>query len=282
MATDASCPAYSADVPNQYGYPPSLAAGITFCALFGVTTAVHVVQTVWKREWWTVLFSLGALTEVIGWAGRTWSAVCPYNESAFLMQISTLIIAPTFFTAGVYVVLGRLIQTMGQRYSPITPRLYLWIFCTCDVISLVVQAIGGGLASVEADKVGGDTKPGTNTMVAGIVFQMASISAFLYLFVVFLWRSRAAHLSRPLKLTAVATSASVAAIYVRSIYRTVELLQGWEGYLITREPYFVAFDGVTMVFSVAVFNVFHPSWLLRGNASRTAGTGGEKVGEADT
>lgn len=30
--------------------------------------------------------------EVIGWAGRTWSSKCPYNSTAFLMQISTLII----------------------------------------------------------------------------------------------------------------------------------------------------------------------------------------------
>lgn len=38
------------------------------------------------------LFVMGALTEIIGWAGRTWSAECPYNNNAFLMQISTLII----------------------------------------------------------------------------------------------------------------------------------------------------------------------------------------------
>lgn len=38
------------------------------------------------------VFAIGAVTEVIGWAGRTWSAACPYNNEAFLIQISTLII----------------------------------------------------------------------------------------------------------------------------------------------------------------------------------------------
>lgn len=34
--------------------------------------------------------------EVIGWIGRTWSASCPYNNDAFLMQITTLIIGMLF------------------------------------------------------------------------------------------------------------------------------------------------------------------------------------------
>ena len=216
---------------------------------------------------------------MIGWAGRTWSAACPYDNNPFLMQISTLIIgtlphprvvvhmltygeAPTFFTAGIYIILGRLIQIMGQRYSPITPRLYLYIFCTCDFISLVVQAIGGGLASVAAGEVNGNTKPGTDIMVAGIIFQMAAISAFLYLFAVFMWRTRKTTVPRPLKFVVAATTASVAAIYVRSIYRTIELLQGWSGFLITHQAYFIAFDGAMMVFAVAVFNVINPGWFL--------------------
>lgn len=57
---------------------------------------------------------------------------------------------------------------------------------------------------------------------------------------------------------------SVLCVYVRSIYRTVELLQGWKGFLITRERYFVALDGAMMVVAVAVFNVLHPGWLLLG------------------
>lgn len=55
---------------------------------------------------------------------------------------------------------------------------------------------------------------------------------------------------------------SVLCIYVRSIYRTIELLQGWRGYLITHEKYFIALDGAMMVAAVAVFNIIHPGWLL--------------------
>jgi RTA1 like protein len=59
---------------------------------------------------------------------------------------------------------------MGRHTSPISSATYLWIFCTCDLISLVVQAIGGAMASEAASRDPPSTsKRGTNIMVAGIV-----------------------------------------------------------------------------------------------------------------
>lgn len=55
---------------------------------------------------------------------------------------------------------------------------------------------------------------------------------------------------------------SVVCIYIRSIYRTIELLQGWDGYLITHESYFIGLDGAMMIVAVAVFNFVHPGWFL--------------------
>ncbi|KAL8642821.1 MAG: hypothetical protein Q9228_000517 [Teloschistes exilis] len=151
---------------------------------------------------------------------------------------------------------------MGPTSSPLTPKMYLLIFCTCDVLSLVIQAIGGGLASSASSEVNGDTKPGTDTMVAGIVFQLASITVFVYFFFVFLKRVRSQVLPRNMKILVLAACFSVVMIYVRSIYRTVELLQGWDGYLITHQVYFVVLDGALMVAAVGVFNVWNPGWLL--------------------
>ncbi|CRL17754.1 RTA1 like protein [Penicillium camemberti] len=260
------CPAYIEGVGTSYGYIPSLGAGIAYCALFGLSMILHTVQFTWKRQWWASVFSVGCLVEVIGWAGRTWSAKCPYNGTAFLMQISTLIIAPTFFTAGIYILLGRFIQLLGPESSFIKPSLYLWIFCTCDIISLVVQAVGGGMASGEADKIGGDTATGTHIMVAGIVFQLFSITIFVVCAVDFIRRTMRKRLLQSVNGSVIPLFAamilSIVCIYIRSIYRTIELVQGWDGYLITHESYFVALDGAMMVVSVAVFNVLHPGWML--------------------
>ncbi|KAJ5369017.1 RTA1-domain-containing protein [Penicillium cataractarum] len=264
------CKAYNG-TDTSYGYIPSGAAGSAFCVLFGVSMVAHIVQFCWKRTWWCSVFAVGCFVELLGWAARKWSADCPYNSTAFLIQISTLIIAPVFFTAGIYILLGRYIQIFGKETSFLTPKLYLWIFCTCDVISLVIQAAGGGIASSESDDPNGNTDPGTNTMVAGIVFQLISISVFVYCGTDFFLRiKRFGQLKMftrgPLAALTSAMILSVVCIYIRSIYRTIELAQGWTGYLITHESYFIGLDGVMMIIAVGVFNVCHPGWLLPSKA----------------
>lgn len=170
--------------------------------------------------------------------------------------------APCFFTAGCYVVLGRLIPILGPESSPLSPKRYLLIFSTCDLLSIIVQAIGGGHASAQDNKVNGNTKPGTDIMIGGIVFQMASITVFGALFSYILFRARNVRLSKGLRLTIAATALAVVLIYIRSIYRTMELLQGWKGFLITHERYFIAFDGSMMAAAVIVFNIINPAWFL--------------------
>lgn len=111
-----------------------------------------------------------------------------------------------------------------------------------------------------------DTDRGTHIMVAGIVFQMASITAFVALFGIFLQRVRREHerLSQRIVALVWASAFSVLLIYIRSIYRTIELSQGWRGYLITNEPYFIGLDGSLMFAAVAVYNLVHPGWALKG------------------
>ncbi|KAF3913416.1 hypothetical protein ABW20_dc0109576 [Dactylellina cionopaga] len=199
---------------------------------------------------------------MIGWGGRLWSSQCPYNNNAFLMQISTLIFAPAFFTGGIYYILKQFIDITGREYSLIPPSLYLWIFITVDVLSLAIQAAGGGLASSASGQAGGDTQTGTNIMVAGVIFQMVSITFFCVFYGIFLWKARSIQLNKAIMWLTYATVLSVTCIYIRSIYRTIELLQGWDGYLITTERFFIALDGAMMIIAVGVYNILHPALLL--------------------
>ena len=65
---------------------------------------------------------------------------------------------------------------------------------------------------------------------------------------------------RKVQLIIAATVLAVVVIVIRSIYRTIELLQGWSGYLITTERFFIALDGAMMVLAVGVFNFVQPRW----------------------
>jgi len=151
------------------------------------------------------------------------------------MQITTLIIAPTFFAATAYVVLGSLINH-HPTLSRVRPRTYITIFVCADITSLVIQAVGGALASIASGQTNGNTKPGTNIMVAGIVFQLVSMTLFVGFLADFAGRAIGKGvLGRGPMLSLGGVLGSVALIFVRSIYRTVELAQGWSGYLITHE-----------------------------------------------
>lgn len=57
------CVAYDPRISNTYGYVPSEAVGITFIVLFGISTLLHLGQSIWIRQWWTLLFVIGALSE---------------------------------------------------------------------------------------------------------------------------------------------------------------------------------------------------------------------------
>lgn len=122
------------------------------------------------------------------------------------------------------------------------------------------------MASAEANQVNGDTAPGTHIMVAGIVFQLFSITVFVVCAADFIRRTMRRRLLQQLTGSVIpllgAMILSILCIYVRSIYRTIELSQGWSGFLITHEKYFIALDGAMMFVAVAVFNILHPGWLL--------------------
>ncbi|KAL8995315.1 MAG: hypothetical protein Q9169_004919 [Polycauliona sp. 2 TL-2023] len=262
VAAEGTCRGYDAREENPYGYLPSLAPGIAFSVLFGFSMLWHAYQAFRTRTPWLWVLVVGGLGEVIGWVTRSIANGCSYSVPLFQMQLSALIISPTFITAGIYIVLARIIPYVGTDKSPLKPKFYLYIFICVDVVSLGVQAAGGGLAAKAFAK-GTDTKIGTNIMVAGIIFQMVSIIVFEVLFCLVTFKALPQiKASRSLSLLCGATTISVAAILVRSVYRTIELLQGWRGELITEENYFIALDGTMIVVALLVYNILNPGELL--------------------
>lgn len=282
------CYAYTPLLEPSYGYIPSFAGGIVLSILFAIPFFYHTFRSIQLRKATSILLALGALSEsllsifsiettpvltllfftaeLIGWASRTWAAKCPYNHDAFLSQIVTLIIAPVFFSAALYVLLGKLIHDLGRASSILSAKWYTIIFCTCDVVSLIIQAVGGAMASTaDTDE---QQDRGTNIMEGGIVFQLATMTLFGVLLGDFAWRisSRRTGLrnavTRGLKLVLAAILISFVMIYIRSIYRTIELAQGWRGHLITHEAYFIGLDAAIMVVAVAVFVPVDPAVIL--------------------
>lgn len=64
-----------------------------------------------------------------------------------MIQITTLIIGPVFFTGALYVLLGMFINVLGRHYSIMSAKMYTYIFMTCDVISLIIQVSRNAISS---------------------------------------------------------------------------------------------------------------------------------------
>ncbi|KAI0825088.1 RTA1-like protein [Trametes gibbosa] len=273
-----------------YGYLPTSWVNLVFIVLFALSTSLHLVQAIRARAWWllpTVI--LAGCGELIGWGSREWSHYAPLAHDPYLIQIVTLIISPTPLIGALFITFGRLSACLGHQYSRLSPRLYSRIFLTCDVIALVVQAAGGAIASGADDAKG--SKLGSDIMLGGIVFQLVSLSVFCVLVAEYMFRRiknrplRATMrdsdstqtfvpptlelpgpIDRPFMQLAFGLGIEALFLYIRGVYRTVELADGWHGRVILTQSLFVVFDGVMVFLTMFTMNIFHPGRLLKSSS----------------
>lgn len=111
-------------------------------------------------------------------------------------------------------------------------------------------------------------------MLAGLGFQVFTLALFMLLcgeYAFRVVRSTASLNSTHAKLRASkkfrgflgALALSTACIMVRSVYRVIELAQGWDGALIKNEGLFFVLEGVMVTMAVLVFNLLHPGWCFQ-------------------
>jgi hypothetical protein len=191
-----------------------------------------------------------------------------------------LTIAPAFLAAGIYLCLSRIVTTFGPENSRIKPLSYPRIFIPCDMVSLLLQAIGGGIASAKTHAKE-DPEMGNNIMLAGLAAQVFTLLVFIILALDFAFRThrRISHLGsqnaldpRHAKLRGsgmfkgflVALCVSTLCIFTRCVYRVAELSEGWQGELIKTQKYFIGLEGIVVIIAVLVLNAFHPGFCFRG------------------
>ena len=51
---------------------------------------------------------------------------------------------------------------------------------------------------------------------------------------------------------------------IRSILRVIEYIQGNDGYILGHEAFLYIFDTLSMVVTMILFNIWHPSKIVRG------------------
>ncbi|KDR68318.1 hypothetical protein GALMADRAFT_78795, partial [Galerina marginata CBS 339.88] len=283
--------AFSIAEESPYHYVPSRAVAIVMISLFGVSTIVYAGQAArYRRLWLIPTAGLCGLIEILGWSGRLWSTFSPLLSTPFQIEITCTIVAPTPLLAANFVILGEIIKRLGSTYSRLSPKWYTIVFCTCDVVSLVVQGAGGGIAATAPDLKGANL--GAHIMLGGIGFQLAVIVLYSILALEYFVRynfdapiasrvksvkivdDQSDHQLRglftfKLKLMSCALIFSTTLLFIRAIYRTIELADGWNGRIISNELYFNVLDATMVVLAMYTMNFANPGILLALPAGQT-------------
>ncbi|KAF2500062.1 RTA1-domain-containing protein [Lophium mytilinum] len=260
-------------------YLPNLGGNVVYLACFFVLLGIQMFFGI-KHKTWTFLGSMimGLLLEIIGYIGRIMLHNNPFIMNNFLVYLICLTIGPAFFSGCIYLCLGRIITVVGPENSRLQPRTYAKIFIGCDLFALVLQAVGGALASTAKDHAG--SQQGTNVMIAGLVSQVISMVLFMALWLDFTIRVRKAKamgslgrsqppLYNTLRNSRIFTGFQLSLviatvlIFIRCIYRVAELAGGFDSAIANSEVSFMIFEGPMIIIAVALITWFHPGRVFR-------------------
>lgn len=163
---------------TTYGYRPDFAGNTFFTVFFGVCGLFQLGFGLYFQSWtFFVAMTVGAFMEMAGYVGRLLLHENPWSQSGFKLQIVLLILGPVFIAAGVYLTLKHVMLYMGPEHSRLKPKLFTWIFIGCDILSLILQAVGGGVAASAGRTNQNLLDVGNGIIIAGIVFQVATMSS---------------------------------------------------------------------------------------------------------
>lgn len=184
------------------------------------------------------------------------------------MQSLLLLIAPAFFAASIYMILGRSITSTGHdQLSVIRVKWLTKIFVCGDVISFLAQCAGGAfLASAKSQS---KITLGENIIIAGLFIQIAFFGFFIVTAGIFhyrLWKCRdcvsMSAITVPWKKCLFVLYTASLFIMIRSIFRAIEYITGTDGPLMSTEVYLYVFDAALMFLTMITFNIFSPKSLV--------------------
>ncbi|KAH6896528.1 RTA1 like protein-domain-containing protein [Thelonectria olida] len=241
-------------------YIPSVPAAGLFAALFIIGSTYVAWQTCKTKAKFCIVFIIGGLFEVVGYCARAAAKDKTDQLMPYVIQSIFILLAPALFAASVYMVLGRLIRSLGaERHSIVPIRWLTKIFVCGDVVSFLVQGTGGGIMTT-ADS----TKTGEYIILGGLFVQIIIFALFGITAAIFHSRMRQWPTGPSLE-TSASWEAMMVMLYtvsvlimVRSIFRVIEYAMGYNGFLLKNEWTLYVFDALPMFGVVAVFCWWFP------------------------
>lgn len=260
---------------RPYHYELSFGVNLEFCVLFALSAIYisalmvllarkgkHIPKPTRKRYVNMMIpFLVGFLLETVGYIGR----LINHNDNTalgpYILQSITILIAPAFMAATLYMVFGEIVKAFdGYKYCYIPIRWFTKIFVIGDVMSILLQAAGGGVQGIGTLDL---YNIGNKMIIAGLWVQIFFYGSFILTSSLFFLRFYKAPKNnyveekwfnrRSWKFMLGGVYATSILILIRSIYRVIEYLQGEGGKLLSEEMYLFVLDSTMVFFAGCVF-----------------------------
>ncbi|KAF9157871.1 hypothetical protein DFQ26_008241 [Actinomortierella ambigua] len=280
-------------MPEQSGplqYQPSDAGNIAFGVIYAILGLVFSYYTYRHKNKWAICLPTAAFASSIGFFCRTAIDTKDLNVGLFVVQNILIIATPSAFLAFNYMLYGRLITAIDpqfgasgsksrmekSRYSAIPPRIVSRVFIGSDITTFLIQVVAGSIMGSAGDEDESLANIGDKLFLVGVCAQGATYSLFTVLLTVALARLIGTRRAARANLAGKgwmgldqSTATIVSGLYfsslfimIRSIFRIVELVQGHNGYLMSKEVFLFVLDAVPLVLAIGIWAIFWPPILF--------------------
>ncbi|KAF9514116.1 hypothetical protein BS47DRAFT_1343436 [Hydnum rufescens UP504] len=267
-------PAHDINNPLRY-IPRRVLTGTGVGLYFLVATAMAILMVKSRyRARYMICIIIGGYCMTFGLAMRFVLAKKPDTSGIYIVEYLFVVLSPCAFIAGNYVLLGRLATYLGTgHHLLVRPSRITRIFVTSDITTFLIQATGGGLSTSHEVKT---ALAGSHVHIpCGLALQLASYFLFTCVYVVFIYKVRTLEPQtwrqdktkgkkwwEDWRALAAALALSCVGILIRSVYRTMELSQGYVGPLATNEATFYGLDTLPLWIAVTVYVFFWPGRFI--------------------
>ncbi|KAK3702293.1 hypothetical protein LTR37_015004 [Vermiconidia calcicola] len=156
--------------------------------------------------------------------------------------------------------------------SRVPAKVYYYTFIPCDIIALILQAVGGAMSSTS----NGASSVGANIALAGLIFQVITLVVFSTACIDYMFLSRhvwqAAALPLRFKVFCAFFTLATLLIVIRCSYRVYELSEGYtsDSEALRDQPLFIGLEGVMVILAALCLVAAHPSALFKDHAGSLA------------
>ncbi|KAI0068733.1 hypothetical protein BV25DRAFT_1817642 [Artomyces pyxidatus] len=261
------------DPYNPLGYIASNTLTAIAFSLIMLSAIVETFSMFKWGAWWMSCMVIGEYTFAIGIGSRFGLHTHPESKGIYIIEYLFVVLSPCAFIAADYILLGRLAKYLncGQHLA-VSPNRIMITFLASDITTFLIQAAGGGISIGATTNRGAST--GSHVFLVGLIIQLLSFATFTTIFYRFLYR---VHKYEPQvwtrdqgkpwyldwRILVVAMSVSCVGIIIRSIYRVVELSQGFTGAVARLEGLFFGLDTLPLWICFVIYVPFWPGRIIR-------------------